>query len=145
MEVEIKLQPGLAGPRAVIYCGEITPEVEAAAARHPGAPRRLAGRREGRVYLLDPGEITLVTAEGQQVYALCQGERYLLKARLYELEAQLAGSRFARISHSEIANFDWVESLDMSTAGTIHLRFKKGGGAFVSRRYVARIKERLGL
>ena len=145
MDVEIKLQPGLARPRAVLWCAAVTPEVEEAAARLAGAPRQLTGHREGLVYLLAPGEIPLITAAGQQVFALCGGERYLLKARLYELEALLAGSHFARISHAEIANFDWVESLDMSTAGTIHLRFKSGGGAFVSRRYVARIKERLGL
>ena len=57
----------------------------------------------------------------------------------------LSGSSFVRISNSEIVNFGHVTSLDTSISGTISLRMTNGDKAYVSRRYVSKIKKYLGL
>ena len=68
-----------------------------------------------------------------------------LSGETYELEEMFEGTPFIRISNSEIVNFKYVESLDMSMSGTISIKLKTGGNSFVSRRYVNKIKEYLGL
>ena len=70
---------------------------------------------------------------------------YTVRERLYELERRLAGRSFARVSHSEIVNLKRVTALDLSLTGTIRMTLTGGVTAYVSRRYVKKIKEVLGL
>ena len=71
--------------------------------------------------------------------------RCCLKARLYELEERLAKKNFIRISNSEIVNFSKIKNFDLSLAGTITIIFKDGSKTYVSRRYVKKIKQFLGI
>ena len=68
-----------------------------------------------------------------------------MRERLYELEQKLAGKRFVRISHSEIVNLRQVTGLDLSLTGTIRMTLTGGVTVYVSRRYVKKIREVLGL
>lgn len=53
---------------------------------------------------------------------------------------------FVRISHSEIVNLKQVTALDLSLAGTIKMTLAGGAAVcWVSRRYVPRIRQALGL
>ena len=69
-----------------------------------------------------------------------------MKLRLYELEERLDPGAFVRISHSEIVNLKQVTALDLSLAGTIKMTLAGGAAVcWVSRRYVPRIRQALGL
>ena len=70
---------------------------------------------------------------------------YQLRLRLYELERRLPGDRFVRVSHSEIVNLRKVTALDLSLTGTIRMTLTGGVTVYVSRRYVKKIREVLGL
>ena len=50
-----------------------------------------------------------------------------------------------RISHSEIVNLKKVTALDLSLTGTIRMTLSDVTACYVSRRYVKKIKEALGL
>lgn len=147
MEIEIKLEPDRKEPKLVLYTGEITPEVEALCRMLGQAGKKIPAWRGGQVFLLDQERVRDFYAEGGKVFAVAHGEKapYQVRSRLYELEERLSGSSFLRVSHAQIVNFHMVESLDMSVSGTITLRYEGGGTAFVSRRYVNRIKSYLGL
>ena len=73
------------------------------------------------------------------------GAVYLLRERLYELEEQLDRGKFVRISNGEIINLDKVTAVDLSLTGTIRMPLGEAGYAYVSRRYVKKIKEALRL
>lgn len=147
MEVEIKLEPGRSEPKILILTGAVTAEVADLARRlSAGEVKFLPARREsGEIVLLEPGEISRVYAQGQQVLARTAEGELVLRARLYELEERLAGAGFLRVSHSELVNFNKVKNLDLSMAGTISLRLEGGESAFVSRRYMGKIKTYLGI
>ena len=81
------------------------------------------------------GKVFAVTAKGE----------YSLRMRLYEAEERFRGSSFVRISNSEMINLKTVRSFDLSLAGTICVSLKNWEKAYVSRRYVSRIKEALGM
>ena len=84
------------------------------------------------------------TSGGRVVAVTTRGE-YQLRQRLYELEARLDPAVFVRISHSEIINLRRTKGFDLSLAGTIRVTMDNGDTAYVSRRYVAKIRGILGL
>ena len=73
------------------------------------------------------------------------GEIYTVRLRLYELEERLDRKAFVRVSHSEIVNWKRVTALDLSLSGTIRVTLEGGVVTYVSRRYVKKIKEVLGI
>lgn len=86
-------------------------------------------------------EIVRIYSENKRVYVRTADAAYEVRDRLYALEEALAGQGFVRISNSEIVNTAQIKKLDMSYAGTIKMYMKNGDTAFVSRRYVSKIKE----
>ncbi len=97
----------------------------------------------GNRCLLKPGEIISVYAEGQKVMALGADGVYTVSKKLYELENELGNRHFVRVSKSEIVNIRKIGKLDMSIAGTIRIIMRNGYETYVSRRNIAKIKERL--
>ena len=83
--------------------------------------------------------------DGKGVSAQTETEVYAIRLRLYELEERLDKRWFIRISNSEIVNLNRVTALDLSLAGTIRMTLDRTVSTYVSRRYVKRIKEALGL
>ena len=60
-------------------------------------------------------------------------------------EEQLTKHSFVRISNSEIINLKKVRNFDLSLSGTICVTLSDGTATYVSRRYVSKIKQVLGL
>lgn len=90
-------------------------------------------------------DIIRIYAQNQKVYAATKTGEYRLKERLYELEEKLDGTRFLRISNSEIVNLRKIERLDAGMTGTIKMYLKGQMETYVSRRYVSKIKKALGI
>ncbi len=97
----------------------------------------------GNKRMIRRAEILSAYSEGQRVIVLATGGRYVVRKKLYELETELGDTNFIRISKSEIVNIHKIKSLDLSITGTIRLVMKTGYETYVSRRNVAKIKEKL--
>lgn len=95
--------------------------------------------------ILEQETISKIYACDGKVFAKTQNCEFLLKMRLYEIEERLDKSCFVRISNSEIINLKKVKSFDLSMSGTIYVVMQDRTVAFVSRRYVQKIKKTLGL
>ena len=98
---------------------------------------------KGNRLMIKPGDIISVYAEGQGVEVLGAEDTYTIAKKLYEREEELGETRFVRISKSELVNIKKIGKMDLSVTGTIRLIMKNGYETFVSRRNVAKIKERL--
>lgn len=146
MKVEIVIEPGRTEPKLVLHTDAMTPELAKLVSRlSDNLPEVIIGYIENEAFLLDRADIQRIYAQEQRVFVVAGNREYRLKNRLYELEEQLAGTTFVRVSNSEIVNFSKVTSMDMGLSGTITLRFKNGETTYVSRRYVEKIKQYLGL
>ena len=147
MDVEWKLEPNRREPKVIILAGEITPELEELARQLAGlslAP--LTVWRGDRALLIEQRDFLRFYADGRGISAqTVQKEAYAVRLRLYELEERLDRRRFVRISNSEIVNLDHVTALDLSLTGTIRMTLGHSVNTYVSRRYVKKIKEALGL
>ena len=147
MKVEVQIDPALDEPVIVLRAPMPTEEVEQLARllRAQDAPRPFTVYAEREAVRVSRSMVLRFYAEDKGV--LCQTGKgtFTVRARLYELEEELAGTRFVRVSNSEIVNLDRVTALDLTLTGTIMMTLEGGTVCWVSRRYVKKIKGALGL
>ena len=147
MKVEIRKNPLREEPAVIIETPVLTAQVEELARRlEEMDDGTIPGWREERAFLLETARLVCLYAQDKGVYARDErGEVYTLRLRLYELEERLDSRSFVRISHSEIIQLKKVTALDLKLSGTIRMTLRGGIACYVSRRYVKKIKEALGL
>ena len=146
MKIEVKVDAAYEETTVVICTDKVTDEIQQLVRKlSQDAPQVIVGFLEDEAVILSHDEIVRVFAEGGKVFAETSGGQFLLRLRLYELEERLDGKHFVRISNAEIVNLSWIRGFDLSFAGTICVRLKGGAVTYVSRRYVAKIKQVLGL
>ncbi len=146
MKIEIKMDSSCPEPKIIIVAASMTGEVQELVNRlSEMSPQVLSGIREEKLEILDPLELIRIYAGGGKVFAVTDKGEYVLRLRLYELEDRLDRNSFVRISNSEIINLKKVKNFDLGFAGTICVKFQNGTTTYVSRRYVSKIKQILGV
>lgn len=105
---------------------------------------KLYGKHDNKIYPLQLASILRFYSADKKVFAQIDNIEMLIDYRLYELEESLS-ENFIRISNTEIINFDYVENLEIDKGGLIKIIFKNKTETYSSRRYLKKIKERLGL
>lgn len=146
MDIEVKLDPQYKAPKVIVLTDRLTEEINALVSRlSEEAPRLIAGFRGDTLQLLEPQELLRVYSSDKKVIAVTDDGEFTLRQRLYEMEERLAGTKLVRISNSEMINMACVKSFDLSIAGTICATLSDGTAAYVSRRYVTKIKKILGI
>lgn len=146
MRVEIKIDASCKEPKVIIVTEQMTEEIaELVKTLSEEKHSVIAGFRGSEAFLLEESDIIRIyTADGRVFAETADGE-YQLRLRLYELEARLGRDVFVRISNSEIINLKKVKRFDLSYTGTICISLSNGTASYVSRRYVAKIKQVLGI
>ena len=141
MQIEIKLDESCKEPKIIIHTDKMTEEVsQIVKLLSEEKPEVFAAIHEnGEIILLEQTEIIRIYAENDRVYAKTKD------GRLYELEERLNKKMFIRISNSEIINLKEVKKFDLSFSGTICVSMSDKTATYVSRRYVRKIKQVLGL
>ena len=152
MQIEFKHDPDQTEPKLTITAADLTDEIAGLLRQlEHGRPERwppawaVTAFQDERVLLLRPEDILCFYAEDKGVKAQTGEDAYTVRERLYELEERLDPRTFVRISHSEIVNLRKVTDLDLTLSGTIKMTLAGGTACYVSRRYVKKIKQALGL
>ena len=140
MKIEIQLDESYREPKIIIQTDQMTEEIRLLLQR-----LGIVGFRDGQAEFLAPERILRVYAASGKVYAATDGGEYSLRLRLYEAEEKLDPRSFVRISHAELINLSHARQFDLSLSGTICVRMSDGSSCYVSRRYVSKIKQLLGL
>ena len=146
MKIEIKIDEDCTETKIIVVTSKVTEEVNEIVKRLSSEqPQMIAGFKDEQATMLEPNQIYRVYASEGKVYAETKNGAFLLRLRLYEAEQRLANSSFVRISNGEIINLKKVKGFDLSFVGTICVSLSNGTVTYVSRRYVAKIKQLLGL
>lgn len=146
MKVEIRIDADCREPEVIIVTDKMTGEVKALADRLSAeTPKVITGFKDDAAEILEQCDILRIFAEGGRVLALTDRGEFRLRLRLYELEEKLDKGKFVRISNSEIINLKKVSRFDLSLSGTICVAMCDGTVTYVSRRYVSKIKQVLGI
>lgn len=122
---------------------ELTEAIERLVREYSGDTRINAySEKLGTYRFLDYAEIECITVEGGRTYVVASdGEKYVSRLRLYELERCLP-SCFIRINKSAIANEKAIKEFRVSFSGGVNAHFRSGYVDYVSRRCFADIKRR---
>ncbi len=146
MQIEIKIDKNCIEPKIVIMAQSMTEDVKRIVELLSAeTPQLLAGFRNDQLEILDPAKVLRLYAQQGKVIAVTESGEYTLRQRLYELEEKLEKDGFIRISNSEIINLKKAKNFDLSLAGSICVRLSDGTITYVSRRYVSKIKQLLGI
>ena len=146
MQTEIRIDSTCKEPKIIILTDRITDEInELVKKLSADSPQILAGFRNDKLEVLDESDLLRIYAAAGKVFASTISGEYTLRLRLYELEERLDKSQFVRISNSEIINLKKVKSFDLSFTGTICVSLSDGTVTYVSKRYVKKIKQVLGV
>ena len=147
MKVEVHIDPALDEPVIVLRAPMPTAEVEELAQklREAALPQPFTVYTEREAVRVSRSVVLRFYAEDKGVFCQTGKGIFTVRQRLYELEEALAGTKFVRVSNSEIVNLDRVTALDLTLAGTIKMTLEGGTVCWVSRRYVKKIKQALGL
>ncbi len=145
MKVTVEECPELERAEVIIRC----PRLDAQTARLMELLRlsdaRLTGEKDGETCILDGAEVLYIDTVDRGTFLYTAGGVYETRLRLYELEEQLAGRDFIRISKSVIVNFGQVRSLRPDFGGRMRLTLSNGEVVMANRQYVPVIKNKLGL
>lgn len=146
MQVEIKIDSTCEEPKIVILTDKMTDEISALIKRiSEETPQVISGFRNDTLEILEQSKILRIYASAGKIFATTTSGEYILRLRLYELEERLDKNQFVRISNSEIINLKEVRSFDLSFTGTICVSLSDDTVTYVSRRYVKKIKQLLGI
>ena len=146
MELEISIDANYKIPKIIIKTDLVTDEVQEVIKKlSENAPRVITGFQEDCVEILEPNQIYRFYASQGKVFAATDKGEYTVRTRLYEIDEQMCLPKFVRVSNSEIINLKKIKNFDLSLAGTICVKFLDGSTTYVSRRYVTKIKEILGI
>lgn len=146
MQIEIKVDNSCKETKIIVVTDKITDEINTLIKKlAEDTPQLIAGIQKDMLKILDQHDIFRIYAINGKVYAETKDGEYLLRLRLYELEERLDKNDFVRISNSEIINLKKIKGFDLSYTGTICVSFLNDTVTYVSRRYVKKIKQVLGI
>ncbi len=146
MQVEIKIDDSYIEPKILILTAAMTEDVNLILNKLSGnTPQVISGYKNEKIEVIEQEDLIRVYAGSGKVFAVTDKGEYTLRFRLYEIEERLNPNQFVRISNSEIINLKKVNNFDLSFTGTIRVELTNGTAAYVSRRYVSKIKKILGI
>jgi DNA-binding LytR/AlgR family response regulator len=148
MKVEIKIEPNIGEPVALIRASSLTPELVALVEmleRAASQPFLLTAKKDDKSFVIEPERIDIIRSEGGIVKCFDQdGQEFDVAKPLHELSDKL-GINFVRISKSAIININRIDHLSPSFNRTVHVVMKNGIDDYVSKGYLSDFKKRLGL
>lgn len=129
----------------IVKCSYLDDELVQLLRRFGQGSSKLNVFRDGEIYLISPEEIYYFESVEEKVFAYCCAEVYEIKSKLYLLEQRLPERDFLRISKSTILNLNKIGRLSPAFGGRFEALLQNGEKVMISRQYVGRLKEALGL
>lgn len=146
MKVEIKIDDSYIEPKILILTAAMTEDVNLILNKlSENTPQVISGCKNEKIEVIEQEDLIRIYAGSGKVFAVTEKGEYTVRYRLYEIEKRLNHNQFVRISNSEIINLKKVNNFDLSFTGTIRVELTNGTAAYVSRRYVSKIKKILGI
>lgn len=146
VKIEVIIDESCSDPKVIVMTDKVTEDVNDIIRRLSDRPSQLfVGFQGNQAVILEPNTIIRFYTASQKVFVVAESGEYTVRLRLYEIEEQLRSRGFVRISSSEIINLKKVKGFDLGLSGTICVRFQNGTDTYVSRRYVAKIRQVLGM
>jgi len=101
--------------------------------------------KDNKIVLVEKKDILFFESVDDKVFAYTQDDALETKFKLYELEQILPAKTFFRANKAVIVNVNKIKSLSPAFGGRFEAVLKNGYRVIISRNYVPKLKELLGL
>jgi len=105
----------------------------------------ISGKYNQKIYILNYDDILLFYSEDGKIIADTLEGSYEISKKLYEIEEELLATSFIRISKSAIVNIKRIQNIEVFFNGSLVVKFANGHEEIISRRFVGKVKEFIGL
>lgn len=105
----------------------------------------VAGKKDGRSYSVPLEDIFYFESVDDITFVYTKKDVYETDFKLYELEKQLADSRFIRVSKACILNTEQLSSVRALLNGKYEAQLQNGEKVIISRHYVPAFKQKFEL
>lgn len=129
----------------VIRCHEVNDEVLSIVKKLKKNENIILGSNGNEVFRISVKDIFYIESVDNKTFIYCQNQVFDTKARLYELEEKLAGTKMFRCSKAMILNLAKVHSVAPTLNGRFEAKLTNGENVIISRQYVPNLKKRLGM
>lgn len=129
----------------IIRCAQIDNRVLSLIQNLKGEKSKLTAYADDGITILDTKDVYYFEAVDNRVFAYCEKQVYEIRKKLYELENELTGTDFLRISKSAIVDLSKVIHLSAAFNGRLEAKLKNGEKIIISRQYVPILRKKLGL
>lgn len=102
---------------------------------------RLTGIMNGNQYEVPMQDILYIESVDDRTFLYTDSHEYEIRQRIYELENDLAGRHFLRISKSTIVNLMKIQSIRPALNGRFTAILSNNEEVIISRKYVADLKK----
>ena len=136
-------EPG-AEEQIIIQCHNISPKLLSILNSLKTPNNMLVANIGNEIHMVNPLNIFYIESVDKKTFIYCRNEVYDSKQKLYELE-ELAIRDFLRISKSVIVNMRKIKTLVPSLSGRAEAVLLNNERVVISRQYVNKLKQNLGI
>lgn len=129
----------------IIRCHHLDDKLLAAIDTLKTGTSKIPAFSEKGITMLLPKDIYYFESVDNKVFAYCEKQVYEVRKKLYELEAELSGTDFLRISKSTIVDLSKIRNLSPGFSGRLEALLRNGERIVISRQYVPALKKKLDL
>lgn len=145
MRITIEEVPDGEEESLTLRCRELTPQLVQLINSLKLGKGRLIGIDKEENVLLSPEDIYYIEAVDNKVFLYTKNKVYSSKYKLYEVEEQFGYTDLFRASKSVILNASKIKSVTPSLSGRFEATLLNGERIIISRQYVKRLREILGV
>lgn len=144
MRIEIKQVNSYEEEQAVLSVVEVNENIQEAINILENNCRVIAARCDGKTVMCQTDKIYYIESVDKRTYIYTKDHCLEVQHRLYELE-ELLNFYFFRASKSLILNIKKIKSVKAEINGRMRAELLNGEQIIISRSYVKKLKERLGI
>ncbi len=108
-------------------------------------PEFIALERLNKISLLPVAKISLIKASGDYIELTCDGDNYLKRETISNIEKILNPKTFQRVHRSAIVNLGEIKELEPKGRGDYNMILNSGDEVACSRTYMAKLKSRFDI
>jgi DNA-binding LytR/AlgR family response regulator len=144
MKVTVDKDPKYLDPEIIVRCQELNDTLQDIIS-YIDISDRIIGEYEGEFCFIPTKDILYFESVDKAIFIYTREKVYKASARLYTLEEQLKNTYFQRISKSTILNLRKLRSVKSGKNYTLVGTLFNDEKILISRHYVQKIKEKLGV
>lgn len=145
MKIIIEEPEGQEEDSIIIRCRELSDDMMKMIYGLKNRNQRIPAAGNGSITMVAPEEVYYFETVDNRVFLYTETEVYETKMKLYEIEEQYPETDFFRASKSTILNLSRIKHLTPAFSGRFEAVLQNGERLIISRQYVGKLKEKLGV